>query len=399
MPGVAWDQRAGDAEVAVVLFGRLAEQVVGIAQLEREAENGRDRGERDPALPEVDPDVQLAVVAPEHLALRRHRGGVATSTRLGQREARHLGAVREARQITLALLFGAVVHEEFGRAERVRHHDRDRERIADGREARDDGAVRGRREAEAAVLLRDDHPEEALVLQELPDRRWEVAVLEHLPVVGHAADLLDRALEERAFLAAELVQLDARQVAQVGLAAEQLAVDPRVARGDRGALGVGDRRQDLRALQERQDRGRQHAATQRRDAEDREDRSRDDPEPERSAAEPAEQHRARDPEEERHTDERRSECRGDRQQHREERGGVRKHAIAGNRHHDRPIGRNRPRAEPRLRTGVVRGADSLGALRVSPTRSRLPVLPQGRLAGRDDRAATVVRGPRLAIDL
>ena len=41
----------------------------------------------------------------------------------------------------------------------------------------DDGAVRVRGEPETAVVPRDDHPEEALVLEELPDFGRQVATL------------------------------------------------------------------------------------------------------------------------------------------------------------------------------------------------------------------------------
>src|SRR5690606_4156325 len=63
--GVGRDQRAGDAEVLA-----LAEQVLGVAQLEREAQDGRDGGERDVALLPVQAEVERAVVAAED-----HAGG------------------------------------------------------------------------------------------------------------------------------------------------------------------------------------------------------------------------------------------------------------------------------------------------------------------------------------
>ena len=55
--------------------------------------------------------------------------------------------------------------------------DRDRERHAAGRELLDDGAVREGGEPVAAVLLGDDHPEEAVLAKERPDLFREIAAV------------------------------------------------------------------------------------------------------------------------------------------------------------------------------------------------------------------------------
>jgi hypothetical protein len=46
---------------------------------------------------------------------------------------------------------------------------------------------------------RDDHPEEPLLLEELPDLERQVARLLDLPVVKHLAELLDGTVEEGPF--------------------------------------------------------------------------------------------------------------------------------------------------------------------------------------------------------
>jgi len=84
-------------------------------------------------------------------AARGEAARVAARARLGQREARHLLAAREARQPVALLLLGAVVQQQFAGTERVRHHDGDRGRDRARRQLRDDARVHDRRELVAAV--------------------------------------------------------------------------------------------------------------------------------------------------------------------------------------------------------------------------------------------------------
>ena len=118
------DERDGDAEIFLV-----AEQVIGIVQLESEAQHGRDRAERDVALVPVQPHA-------EHLACPRtaraddagvdHRSGIGAGFRTGQAEARNFACRRPAAAASVALLLGAEPHQQFARSERVRHHHRHR---------------------------------------------------------------------------------------------------------------------------------------------------------------------------------------------------------------------------------------------------------------------------------
>ena len=110
-----------------------------------------------------------------------NRRRVRARVRVGEREAGDLEALREPRQVVALLLLGAVVEQQLRRPERVRHHHRHRRGAAPGRELRDHLRVRVRREAFAAVRLRDDHPEEALVLDVLPDVRRQVARARRCP--------------------------------------------------------------------------------------------------------------------------------------------------------------------------------------------------------------------------
>src|SRR3989441_9473420 len=69
----------------------------------------------------------------------------------------------------------------------------------------------------AAVFLRDDHPEEALVLDELPSVRRQVLIdLRRFPVVHHRAQLLGLVVEERLLLGRQLRPRHREQFSQSG---------------------------------------------------------------------------------------------------------------------------------------------------------------------------------------
>src|SRR5687768_13162958 len=105
--------------------------------------------------------------------------------------------------------------------------------------------MRQRAESLAAVLLGDDHPEEALVLDVLPGLRRQIAQLaRHLPVVDHAAQRLDRAVDECLFLGAEARRGKCKELAPVRSAAEEIALPPYRAGVERFAFGLGDCRQN-----------------------------------------------------------------------------------------------------------------------------------------------------------
>ena len=98
-------QRERDADVVA-----LADQVIGIAQLEGEAQHGRDRAERDVALVPVQPDAErllaLEGAAADH-AVVDHRGGVRSGLRAGQAEAGDFLAAGKPRQPVVLLRLGA----------------------------------------------------------------------------------------------------------------------------------------------------------------------------------------------------------------------------------------------------------------------------------------------------
>jgi hypothetical protein len=63
-----------------------------------------------------------------------------------------------------------------------------------------------------------------------------------LPLVEHAAELVDRAIEEGLLLGRQGRGRKRQELCPVGIAAEQVGVPPDVARLDRLALGVGEAR-------------------------------------------------------------------------------------------------------------------------------------------------------------
>ncbi len=273
----ARDQRAGDAEIAVLLVrGAVApagvelvgEQAMRIAQAEGHADHGRDRRQGDVALLRVEADAErvLALVqrAYDHgLGLRG--GRVGTGLGSGQREAGDVLAARQARQVMVLLRVGAVMQEQFGRAQRVGHHHGDGAGHAARGDLRHHPGVADVRELEPAIGFGDDHAEEAVLLEEGPDLRRQVALLDHVPVVEPAAQFLDRAVDEGLLLGADRRDLERQQLVPVGAAGEQVGVPPHRAGLERDALGIAQLGQDLGHAPHRG--ARNQRAPQRRQAE------------------------------------------------------------------------------------------------------------------------------------
>ncbi len=241
---VARYERERDAEVRDV-----AEHLVRVVHAEREADDRRDRRKRDVALVERKADADDVRAVPFALAddaVVGDRGRVGACVRPGQREARHFAAVGEARQVMILLLLRSIVDEKLARAERVWNRDGRHERRRHAGHLLQHGRVRERREAEAAVFLRDDHPEEFLLLEEIPYLGRQIgAFVRDLPIVDHAAELFDRAVEECLLLDREHGFRLREQLGPVGFACEELAFEADGARFERDLLGVRKLWRDL----------------------------------------------------------------------------------------------------------------------------------------------------------
>ena len=98
------------------------------------------------------------------------------------------------------------------------------------------------REAEPAELLRDDHAEEAMRLDEVPDLWWKIAQLPaDLPVVEHGAQLVDRPFQERLLFSGQRRRRYRKKLCPVRVAGEKIRVPPDVAGLQCLALGVRHR--------------------------------------------------------------------------------------------------------------------------------------------------------------
>ena len=218
----------------------MPKEVLRIAQPDGEAQQGGDRGEGDVALPPTQPQGEPAVPGAEDDPFGGERGGVGAGLGLGEGEAGDLLAAGEAGEVEAALLPGAVGQEELGRADRIgdEHHGRERQRSRG--ELAEDAAARQGREAEAAEFLGDGEAEEALALEKGPDLGGELPPPVELPGVHHAADLLDRAVEERALALGQARIGLGEHAPEVRPAGEEFAVHPHRPRLQGFALGVGD---------------------------------------------------------------------------------------------------------------------------------------------------------------
>ncbi len=242
--GIARQQAQGDADVA-----GFADQAIGVVHAEGQADQRSDRGQGDVALVEGQLDAEHLLAVPLALAddaVVGNRGGVGAGERTGQAEARNLAAIGQARQVLVLLFLGAVMHQQFTRAQRVRHADGGADHRRDRRQLLDDLVMGQRGEAQAAVFLRNDHAEELVLLDEGPQLRRQVGMdVGDFPVVDHRAQLFDRAIEEGLLFGGQLRLGVVQQDVPVRITGEQLAFETDRAGFQRDALGLRQRRQHL----------------------------------------------------------------------------------------------------------------------------------------------------------
>ena len=241
----------------------LAEQVLRIVHLEGQPEHGSHWRQCDVALvpgnrqAETLPALEFAHA---HNAGIGHCASVAARLWAGQGEAGDVLAAGQTRQVVLALLFGTVLHQQFGRAQRIGHHGGHGRAGAARGDLRDDGGMCQCREAEPAILFRDDHAEELLVLQVLPGGGLQILVDVHdVPVVDHPAERLCLIRQKGLFGRAEGGHGQGQPLLPVRGPLEQVGFPPGVARFQGLLLGIAHGRQD--ALEELENRTRESVAT------------------------------------------------------------------------------------------------------------------------------------------
>jgi hypothetical protein len=140
------------------------------------------------------------------------------------------------------------VDDQLGRADRVRNHHEGTHGRIDRADLGHDRADAQRREIQAAVFLRDQEAHEALALHEPEDLLGHALGALDLVAVDQVEQLLDRPVEEGLLLGRQLRVRLREHLLEVGIAAEELAVDPDMAGLQRLPLGVRDLRQDLVGL-------------------------------------------------------------------------------------------------------------------------------------------------------
>ncbi len=241
-----------DAEIDL-----LAQQLIRVVQLEGEPEQGCHRAEGDVTLFPVEPDAKHVFLAFEFAAADHapigNAGGIRTGFGTGERKTRHLLASRQARQKVVFLRVGAVTQQQFRRPQRIGHHHRDAGRDTARGGLHHHRRVRERGELETAVLLRNDHAEEAFVLEKLPHLGRQIAPhMRDVPVVEHATEFLDRAIDKCLLLGRQLRLGHAKQFFPTRCAVEQLRFPPHRAGFECLALGIRHRRHD--ALEQREHR-------------------------------------------------------------------------------------------------------------------------------------------------
>jgi len=230
-------KRNGNAEMLDV-----ADETVGIIELECEPKHGRHRRKRDIALVPVEPDANhfapLPHAAADHAGIG-HRGGVGACFGTGESKAGNLPCVCEPRQPVVLLLLRAKAVQQLARSERVRHHRGDGAADRAGGNLADDFRMGVGGKAQSAIFLRKDHGKEFAPLEKIPDLRRQVAELPiDAPLVEHVAQFLDRAGQKCLLLGREACRGKFEQLAPIRVAAKQIGVPPHVAGFDGLAFGL-----------------------------------------------------------------------------------------------------------------------------------------------------------------
>ena len=185
-----------------------AEMVLRIEQAEGEAKQRRLGRQGNVALVPGEPDAhRLLAVVPtsrDHADVA-HGGRIGAGEGTGERKAGDLLAAGEPGQVVRLLRVGAVFLDQLARTERVRHHD-DGDAVGAARgDLAEDERLRLGREAQAPMLLGDEHAEKALLADEAPDVVGDVVQLvADAPVVEPAAELLGGPVEKGALLRCKL---------------------------------------------------------------------------------------------------------------------------------------------------------------------------------------------------
>ena len=233
---------AGDADV-----GRVPQQPIRVAQLERQPQHRAHRGQRDVTLGPVQADAQDLLALPLLLAdhaLVHHGRGVRTCVLAGQTECRQLFARGQTGQPVVALFLRTELQDQLSGAKRIGHHHGHRARHRPAGDIAHHFGVGVGGKTHAAVFLGNDHAKETVVAQIVPCLFRQVTVdAINLPVVQHIAKHPARPFDKGLFLCRQGRRLHLAQHCPVGLAGKQLCLEMHVAGRNRFGFGLGQGRQ------------------------------------------------------------------------------------------------------------------------------------------------------------
>ena len=221
--GIPRHHHTGDTDLVL-----LAKQVLGVVNLDGEADQRSDRRQGDVALVPGHFQAQHFLAVPFALAddaFVRNRASIGAGDRRGQCKAGDFFTPGQARQVVLFLLVGTIVHQQLAGTEGVGHHHGHRRRHAAGGDLHDDFGMGGVGKTQAAVFFGNHQSKEALAANELPHFVRQIVVfVGDLPVVQHLAQFFHRAIKKRLFFTGQVSGRCIQQLVPLRLAGKQFAV-------------------------------------------------------------------------------------------------------------------------------------------------------------------------------
>ncbi len=217
-----------------------------VVSLESQAEQGGDRAKGDVALfpgqAQADDFLALPLTFADNPGVG-HRARIGTCQWTRQREAGDIFATCQTWQVMVALFVGAVMQQQFCRAEGVGHHHGGGQVAAAGGQFHGHLRVGVGREALATEFFRNDQGKEPVLFHVRPGFRRQVHGLTYFPVADHRAEFFGRPVDKGLFFFGELDFWIGQQLVPVRATAEQLAIPPDRTGVNRIALGFRHGRQ------------------------------------------------------------------------------------------------------------------------------------------------------------
>ena len=235
--GVTWNQCQGDAPVFFA-----TQQAFGVLQLEGQANHRGHRRQGNVALVEIEANTKhfLAIdrLLADHAGIG-NGGGIGTGGGGGQGKTGDFLTHRQAGQIIIFLLLGAVFFQQLRRPQGIGHrHVRSHHGGTAGQLLQHRRMGHGGK-FQTAVFLGNNHAEKLVFLDKVPHfRRHVTFFVTDFPVVNHGAQFTHRPVHERLLLGTQFRLGNLVQLVKIWLATENFAVPAHIAGFQRHALGV-----------------------------------------------------------------------------------------------------------------------------------------------------------------